>query len=653
MKTINLKIYGIDCVACVNDIENILKQIDGIENAKVNYSTSLATIILNKDIDLDSLYKELNRFGFSIPIQTYKIEANDESSIAKRLKKCFGVKEVKLNDSVLEVLMYSLCDDSSLLRSYLKDFEYNLIEFDNGQEELEVNERLAMLIRLLISILLTTPILWSVAPIVQLVLATLLLLIPGRYFYRGFYRSIKSKQLNMDFLIALSTTIIYLYSAYLTFTVHEDIQLYFLCDGVLLSLVLFGKYLEIITKGETNKSLKALYHLIPNKALKYANNEYREVYVDSLEIGDVVKVENGQRFPIDGILLSEIAYSDESLITGESVLVKKKKGDYLIGGSLNRNNDVLMKVTKDREDSTLNKMIEMVKESQNSILFIQSLADKISNVFIIVVLFISIFVFSIYYFYLTNHDLSKALLTMCGVLVVACPCALGLATPTSIMVASGRALELGVLYRNGIQLEKASKTSVVVFDKTGTLTKGDARKDELKDEAFEVVSMLRNRNIKIVILSGDKKEIVETVSNKLEIDDYYFELKPDDKNNIINKLKENGDVVMMIGDGVNDGPALASSDVSVSFQYASDVAKDVAGVIVLNNDLNSIITCIDLAKATMKNIYGNLAWALCYNMVCIPLASIGIMNPSIASAAMSFSSIAVLLHSLSLKKVCK
>ncbi len=653
MKTINLKIYGIDCIACVSNIENILNDIDGIVSAKVNYSTSDAYIKLDKDIDLDALSKKLNKYGFSIPIQVYKIKTNSVDEVINTLNKRFGIKELKINDSIIEVYMYSICDDFSVLKNYLSDYDYEILDFDNGSEELEINNQLVMLKRLLESVVLTTPIFWSVAPIIQLILTTLLLIFPGRYFYKGFYRSIKSKQLNMDFLIALSTTIIYLYSAYLTFTVFEDIQLYFLCDGVLLSLVLFGKYLEIITKGETSKSLKALFHLIPDKTLKLVDDDYKEVYVDNLKVDDVLKVLNGQRFPVDSILLSENTFVDESLITGESRLIQKKRNDYLIGGSLNRENDVLVKVVKDKQDSSLNKMIEMVKESQNAILPIQSLADKISNVFIIAVLFISIFVFVIYYFYLTSHDLSTSILTMCGVLVVACPCALGLATPTSIMVASGRAMELGILYRNGIELETAAKISVVVFDKTGTLTKGDVNNDVLKDEAIKVVKKLKSENIKVVILSGDKKEIVENIADKLNVSEYKYELSPAAKNDYIKKLKDNGEIVAMVGDGINDGPALASSDVSITFQNASDVAKDVSGVIILNNDLNSILTCINLAKATMKNIYGNLLWALLYNVICIPLAAFGIMNPSIASAAMSFSSIAVLLHSLSLRKACK
>lgn len=225
---------------------------------------------------------------------------------------------------------------------------------------------------------------------------------------------------------------------------------------------------------------------------------------------------------------------------------------------------------------------------------------------------------------------------MCDVLVVACPCALGLAIPTSIMVSTARGSELGILFRSGEQLEKASKASVVVFDKTGTLTKGDARKDEIKDDAIEVVRKLKEMKLKVVMLSGDKEEVANDIASKVGIDIVSANNNPSTKNEYIKKLKDSGEVVIMVGDGVNDGPALASSDISISFQNASDIAKDVSGIIITNNRLNSIVLAIQLSKKTMKNIKGNLLWALCYNLVCIPLASIDIMNPSIASAAMSF-----------------
>ena len=649
MKTINLKIYGMDCVACLSSVKKILLNSKGIRSAEVFYSTSEAKIEVDESLlNLDELNNSLNKFSFYIPISTFKLHTSEVEKTTNILINSLGVKEVVKEDLGITLKMYSI-GGLDILREYLKDCEYEIIEYDDGLEELEANNQLSMLRRLLISLLITTPLLWSPAPIVQFILASLLLLIPGRYFYCGFKRSIKSKQLNMDFLIALSTTIIYLYSTYLALTIHEDIQLYYLCDGVLLTLVLFGKYLEIIAKGETSKSIKSLFHLIPSKAIKLENGMEKEVSVDSLKVDDLIKVKSGQRFPSDAFALEQCEV-DESLITGESRLVLKKEGDFLIGGSLNRKNDVLINIARIRQDTVLNKMIDIVKETQNSVLPIQAIADKISNIFIIAVLIIAIIVFSGYYFIYGN--ITKAMLTMCGVLVVACPCALGLATPTSIMVGTNRGMELGILYRSGIQLEKAAKANIIFFDKTGTLTSGDVLNDQIKDGAYKMIADLKKMNLRVVMLSGDKKEVVENIADKLNIDEYYYELSPSDKNDYIKKLKSNGDISIMVGDGINDGPALASSDVSITFQKASDVAKDVSGIVITNDELNSIVTVIKLAKQTMKNIYGNLLWALCYNIICIPLACFGIMNPSIASAAMSFSSIAVLLHSLSLRNAC-
>ena len=639
-----------DCVACLSSVKKILLNSKGIRSAEVFYSTSEAKIEVDESLlNLDELNNSLNKFSFYIPISTFKLDTSEVEKTTNILINSLGVKEVVKEDLGITLKMYSI-GGLDILRDYLKDCEYEIIEYDDGLEELEANNQLSMLRRLLISLLITTPLLWSPAPIVQFILASLLLLIPGRYFYCGFKRSIKSKQLNMDFLIALSTTIIYLYSTYLALTIHEDIQLYYLCDGVLLTLVLFGKYLEIIAKGETSKSIKSLFHLIPSKAIKLENGMEKEVSVDSLKVDDLIKVKSGQRFPSDAFALEQCEV-DESLITGESRLVLKKEGDFLIGGSLNRKNDVLINIARIRQDTVLNKMIDIVKETQNSVLPIQAIADKISNIFIIAVLIIAIIVFSGYYFIYGN--ITKAMLTMCGVLVVACPCALGLATPTSIMVGTNRGMELGILYRSGIQLEKAAKANIIFFDKTGTLTSGDILNDQIKDGAYKTIADLKKMNLRVVMLSGDKKEVVENIADKLNIDEYYYELSPSDKNDYIKKLKSNGDTTIMVGDGINDGPALANSDVSITFQKASDVAKDVSGIVITNDELNSIVTVIKLAKQTMKNIYGNLLWALCYNIICIPLACFGIMNPSIASAAMSFSSIAVLLHSLSLRNACE
>lgn len=464
-----------------------------------------------------------------------------------------------------------------------------------------------------------------------------------------------SRQLNMDVLIALSTTVIYLYSAALTLTVHEDIKLYFLCEGVLMSLIFFGKYLEILARGETAQSIRALVHLIPQKAVRMEESgKAADVSVDALRIGDLVRIELGDRIPSDGILRDGCCMVDESMLTGESELVLKKDGDVLTGGALNRSGNAVMRVTRIGRDTALQRMIAMVQEAQSSRAPVQNLVDRIASYFIPAVLTVALIVFGIRFFWVCPGNWENALLTMCGVLVVACPCALGLATPTSIMVGTGRAAELGILFRNAEQMENASHVQTVVFDKTGTLTLGTSRPDGTPDaprvDAAEAVRQLKEQKLEIIMLSGDKEAIARSIAAQLGIENVIFEVTPEQKTAFIRQLKREGRHVLMIGDGVNDAPALASADVSMTLPGATDAAREAAGVVLTANRLTTVPLALRLAKETMKNIRGNLLWALCYNAVCIPLAACGIMNPSIASAAMSFSSIAVLMHALHLKK---
>lgn len=284
----------------------------------------------------------------------------------------------------------------------------------------------------------------------------------------------------------------------------------------------------------------------------------------------------------------------------------------------------------------------------------QNLVDRIASYFIPAVLTVALIVFGIRFFWVCPGNWENALLTMCGVLVVACPCALGLATPTSIMVGTGRAAELGILFRNAEQMENASHVQTVIFDKTGTLTLGTSRPDGTPDaprvDAAEAVRQLKEQKLEIIMLSGDKEAIARSIAAQLGIENVIFEVTPEQKTAFIRQLKREGRHVLMIGDGVNDAPALASADVSMTLPGATDAAREAAGVVLTANRLTTVPLALRLAKETMKNIRGNLLWALCYNAVCIPLAACGIMNPSIASAAMSFSSIAVLMHALHLKK---
>ena len=422
-----------------------------------------------------------------------------------------------------------------------------------------------------------------------------------------------------------------------------------------MSLIFFGKYLEILARGEIAQSIRALVHLIPQKAVRMEESgKAADVSVDALRIGDLVRIEPGDRIPSDGILQDGCCMVDESMLTGESELVLKKDGDVLTGGALNRSGNAVMRVTRIGRDTALQRMIAMVQEAQSSRAPVQNLVDRIASYFIPAVLTVALIVFGIRFFWVCPGNWENALLTMCGVLVVACPCALGLATPTSIMVGTGRAAELGILFRNAEQMENASHVQTVVFDKTGTLTLGTSRPDGTPDaprvDAAEAVRQLKEQKLEIIMLSGDKEAIARSIAAQLGIENVIFEVTPEQKTAFIRQLKREGRHVLMIGDSVNDAPALASADVSMTLPGATDAAREAAGVVLTANRLTTVPLALRLAKETMKNIRGNLLWALCYNAVCIPLAACGIMNPSIASAAMSFSSIAVLMHALHLKK---
>lgn len=313
-----------------------------------------------------------------------------------------------------------------------------------------------------------------------------------------------------------------------------------------------------------------------------------------------------------------------------------------------------MRVTRVGRDTTLQRMIAMVQEAQNSRAPVQTLVDRIAGIFIPAVLVIALIVFIIWFFWAAPGELGKALLTMCGVLVVACPCALGLATPTSIMVGTGRAAELGILFRSAQQMELAARAHVVVFDKTGTLTLGVNRRegspDALRADTLETIRQLKTQGLDLVMLSGDKPDIANAFAAQAGIETVISSASPEQKAAYVRNLKQQGKVIVMVGDGVNDAPALASADVSITLPSATDAARESAGVVLTSDRLTSIPLVLRLAKEVMRNIHGNLLWALCYNIVCIPLAACGVMNPSIASAAMSFSSIAVLMHALRLKK---
>ena len=477
MKRVRIRVFGIDCASCASHLQQMLLGVDGVESVSVNVPGKNAEILADeKRVSLEAVKAAVVKAGCQMPTEKAVIRITDGNwqEAQKALEELYGIEKVSGQQERLTVLLYPVGIGQQELLSALKKSGCSAVveSWDNGEEELEQEEQLFLLRNLLVSATLSTPIFWSPRPVIQFILATILQFGPGRYFYKGMRRAVQNRQMNMDCLIAVSTSVIYGYSTWLTFTVKDNVKLYFLCQGVLMSLLFFGKYLEVIARGETAKSVRSLVHLIPQKAVRNEKGSWVEVDAWQIQEGDRVRILAGERIPADGILEEGECLVDESMMTGESEPVYHTAGDGLTGGTLNRAGTVQMRVTHVGSDTVLQRMILLVQEAQNSHASVQTLVDRIASFFIPAVFVIAAAVFGVWYFGIRPGDLEHALLTMCGVLVVACPCALGLATPTSIMVGTGSAAADGILFRNAQQLENAAKVTTVVFDKTGTLTEG-------------------------------------------------------------------------------------------------------------------------------------------------------------------------------------
>ena len=650
-----LKIYGMDCAACAGQVTSVLRKTPGIDRVRVNFSTSSAELEVLNYPDFSLLEKRLARLGYALPKEKVTIKTNiaafdaAQERIAAQLP---AFASVEKSAEAITLFLYPIgCRGSEILSAFRSaGVPAEIEKWESGNEDALAHDQVGLLRKLVLSVFLTLPLLWNPSPYFQFVLATLILLLPASIFLRGAVRALHGG-MNMDVLIVLSSCLVYGYSTYLTFTVKEDIKLYFLCEGVLISLILFGRYLEIVARGETERSLRGFISLLPRQARVLRDGDEILLDVDEVKISNLVSVQAGERIPVDGVVIDGSGLADESLLTGESALVSKSTGSNTTGGTLLRSGSLTVRVTRVGRDTSLEQMIDIVRQAQISASPIRKLADSIVRYFIPSVIVIAALVFCIWYFAAAPGDLQQAILCCAGVLVVSCPCALGLAIPTSIMVGSGRCSELGILFKSAAAIEKMKKIKVIAFDKTGTLTCGgeDCARNVLRSGAADTVRVL-SKSYRTVMISGDKTEIAEQVGALVGVKQVFSDVKPEGKADVLRSLQKEGPV-MMVGDGVNDAPAMAVSDLSVSIQNGTDLARDTAEVILFGDDVSKLPLAFDLSRKILKNIRENLLWALLYNVVCIPLAAVGLINPSLASAAMSFSSIAVLMNALRLKNM--
>ena len=632
-----IPVIGMACSACSANIEKKLNTLKGVNSASVSLPGRSALIDFNPQvISLEKMKAEINALGYDLVI-------DKETS----------VDEIEKREYVL------------LKRKTVLSWLFSIAVMCVSMRWIDLGSR-------------------DIANQVALLIALANMLYCGRQFYVSSFRQLRHGSANMDTLVALSTGIAFLFSAFNTFWgdavwASRGVvwHTYFDASVMIITFVLTGRLLEEKAKDGTASSIRQMMGMAPKTAHIVDGDKIEEVPLSTIEVGDVLEVRPGEKVPVDGeviwaesFMTADAAYVDESMITGEPTPAEKKKGSKVLAGTIPSQGKFRMRARQVGENTALAHIIKMVQEAQGSKAPVQRIVDKAALVFVPVVVCIALVTFLLWWLIGGNSALPQAIMSAVAVLVIACPCAMGLATPTALMVGIGKAAQKQILIKDAAALESLRKVDVLVTDKTGTLTipnknidftKADnlpfEERETLKPNAREAMDELQKKGIEVYMMSGDKDEAARYWAEKAGIKHYHSKVLPQDKENLVRKLQVEGKRVAMVGDGINDTQALALADVSIAIGKGTDVAMDVAQVTLMGDDLSAIPEAVQLSRNTVRMIWENLFWAFIYNIVCIPLAAgllyaFGIdwqITPSWASALMAFSSVSVVLNSLRLR----